>query len=288
MAPPPHRLDPAGGFRRFAHRGLQRRQRRAGDAVGRCAAGAAHAAGLLGARRGQPRGHARGPARRQRSLARGAPGAREQRRHLHRGALGGARQGRGTRRAGRAVPPERAGRGRAREPPGRRGRQGDPREPQQLACHHPGLHPAAVAHLLPLLFSHRAADARHGRRRGRPFRLRKIPCAPPDEGRGQGALQGCGRRGRGEGGGGGGRRVPARPQALRDPRRARPQRHPSHGPSRHGQDAPGQGHRRRGQRALLQHQRLGLRGDVRGRRRQPRARYVRPGQEERTVHPFYR
>ena len=47
-------------------------------------------------------------------------------------------------------------------------------------------------------------------------------------------------------------------------------------------------HRRRGQRAVLHHLRLGLRRDVRRRRRQPRARHVRAGQEERALHHLHR
>jgi hypothetical protein len=56
----------------------------------------------------------------------------------------------------------------------------------------------------------------------------------------------------------------------------------------HRQDAAGQGHRRRGQGAVLQHLRLRLRRDVRRRRRQPRARHVRAGQEERALHHLHR
>lgn len=42
--------------------------------------------------------------------------------------------------------------------------------------------------------------------------------------------------------------------------------HPDDGHARHGQDADGQGGSRRGRRAVLQHQRLGVHRDVRGRR----------------------
>ena len=54
-------------------------------------------------------------------------------------------------------------------------------------------------------------------------------------------------------------------------------------PAGHGQDAAGQGHRRRSRRRVLQHQRLGFRGNVRRRRRQPRARHVRAGAQEHAV-----
>ncbi len=59
-------------------------------------------------------------------------------------------------------------------------------------------------------------------------------------------------------------------------------------PAGHGQDIAGQGHCGRGRCAVLQHQRLGFRGDVRRRRREPRARHVRTGQEERALPDFHR
>ena len=46
--------------------------------------------------------------------------------------------------------------------------------------------------------------------------------------------------------------------------------------------------RRRGQRAVLHHLGLRLRRDVRRRRREPRARHVRAGQEERALHHLHR
>ncbi len=58
--------------------------------------------------------------------------------------------------------------------------------------------------------------------------------------------------------------------------------------SGHRQDAAGARHRRRGQCAVLHHFRLRFRRDVRRRRRQPRARHVRPGQEERALHHLHR
>ncbi len=42
------------------------------------------------------------------------------------------------------------------------------------------------------------------------------------------------------------------------------------------------------QRAVLHHLRVGLRRDVRRRRRQPRPRHVRPGEEERPLHHLHR
>ena len=56
----------------------------------------------------------------------------------------------------------------------------------------------------------------------------------------------------------------------------------------HRQDAPRARHRRRGGRAVLQHLGLGLRRDVRRRRREPRARPLRAGQEARALHHLHR
>ena len=67
------------------------------------------------------------------------------------------------------------------------------------------------------------------------------------------------------------------PKKIPEARRQNPQGHPDGRRSGHRQDAVGQGHRRRGRGRLLQHQRLGLCGDVRRRRREPRARPVQPG-----------
>ena len=60
------------------------------------------------------------------------------------------------------------------------------------------------------------------------------------------------------------------------------------GVARNGQDAAGARHRGRSERSVLLDLRFGLRRDVRGRRRQPRARPVRAGQEERAVHHLHR
>ena len=74
---------------------------------------------------------------------------------------------------------------------------------------------------------------------------------------------------------------PARYQAAR---REDPQGRPALRPARHRQDAAGPRGRRRGGRALLHDLRLGLRRDVRRRRRLPRARPVRAGQAELPLH----
>ncbi len=55
-----------------------------------------------------------------------------------------------------------------------------------------------------------------------------------------------------------------------------------------GQDVAGAGDCRRGERAVLFDFRLGLCGNVCGRRREPRARSFRTGQEECAVHHFHR
>ena len=60
------------------------------------------------------------------------------------------------------------------------------------------------------------------------------------------------------------------------------------GPPGTGKTLAGARHRGRSQRAVLLHLRLGFRRDVRGRRRQPRARPVRAGQEERALHHLHR
>ena len=56
----------------------------------------------------------------------------------------------------------------------------------------------------------------------------------------------------------------------------------------HGQDAAGPGRGRRGGRAVLQHQRLGVHPDVRRRRRQPGARHVQDGQGKRSLPAVHR
>ena len=60
------------------------------------------------------------------------------------------------------------------------------------------------------------------------------------------------------------------------------------GPPGHRQDAAGARRGGRGGAAVLQHVGLGLRGDVRGRGRQPRARPVRAGQGPRALHHLHR
>ena len=60
------------------------------------------------------------------------------------------------------------------------------------------------------------------------------------------------------------------------------------GPAGHRQDAAGPGGGRRGRRAVLHAVRLGVRGDVRGRGRRPRARPLRAGQGQGALHHLHR
>ena len=80
----------------------------------------------------------------------------------------------------------------------------------------------------------------------------KIYVASPD---GQDLCR-CGRAGRGQGSAGGDRGFPAQPGEIRADRREAAQGRAAGGPSRHRQDAAGQGRGRRGQRAVLLHLRL--------------------------------
>ena len=78
------------------------------------------------------------------------------------------------------------------------------------------------------------------------------------------------------------------PKKFTAPRRPHPQGRADDGPAGHRQDAARARHRRRGRRAVLQHLGLGLRRDVRRRRREPRARPLRAGQEARALHHLHR
>ena len=78
------------------------------------------------------------------------------------------------------------------------------------------------------------------------------------------------------------------PTKFRPPRRQDPQGRAAGRLARHRQDAARPRDRGRGGRAVLHHLGLGLRRDVRRRRREPRARHVRAGQEERALHRLHR
>ena len=93
---------------------------------------------------------------------------------------------------------------------------------------------------------------------------------------------------RGQGGAARGGRVPAHAGALPPPGREDSERRAAGGRARHRQDAAGARRRRRSQGAVLQHERLGVRRDVRRRRRGARARPVRAGEAEGAVHHLHR
>ena len=99
------------------------------------------------------------------------------------------------------------------------------------------------------------------------------------------------RRGRGQRGQGGARgdhRVPQGPQEVPAPGREDSQGRAADGIPGYRQDPARPGGGRRGRSPLLLDLRLGLRGDVRRRRRVAGARPVRAGQEERPLHRLHR
>ena len=130
-----------------------------------------------------------------------------------------------------------------------------------------------------------AADA--GRRR-QGARLRQVAGEAFDRGARARHLRGRGRRRRGQARPAGDRRIPARSRQIPAARRPHPARRAAGRPARHRQDLARPRHRRRGERAVLHHFRLRLRRDVRRRRREPRARHVRAGEEERALHHLHR
>ncbi len=130
---------------------------------------------------------------------------------------------------------------------------------------------------------------------------------PPDAGRrrqgdgiwqveGQAAQRGAGprdvrgrrRRRRGQGRLAGDRRIPARSAEVPETRRQNSARRAAGRSSGHRQDADRARRRRRSERAVLHDFRLRLRRNVRRRRREPRARHVRAGEEERALHHLHR
>ena len=137
----------------------------------------------------------------------------------------------------------------------------------------------------------RRVDLLHAPDAGRGARghgLRQVQGQAADRAQGPQDLRGRRRRGRGQGRAAGGRRLPEGPGQVPAPGRQDSQGRPAGRPSRHRQDPAGPRRRGRGGRALLLDLGLGLRRDVRRRRRQPRARHVRTGQEERALHHLHR
>ena len=85
-----------------------------------------------------------------------------------------------------------------------------------------------------------------------------------------------------------GGRVPPHAREVPGPRRPDSQGRAAGRAAGHRQDAAGQGHRRRGGRAVLQPLRLRLRRDVRRRRRRPRPRHVPAGRGQGPLHHLHR
>ena len=101
-------------------------------------------------------------------------------------------------------------------------------------------------------------------------------------------VQGRLRRRRGQGRAPGNHRVPQGTAEVPEARRPHPQGRPADGLPGNRQDAARPRRRRRSQRPVLLDQRLGLRRDVRRRRRVARPRPLRAGQEERALHRLHR
>ena len=86
----------------------------------------------------------------------------------------------------------------------------------------------------------------------------------------------------------GDRRVPEEPEEVHEPRRPDSEGRAARRPSRHGQDAAGPRGRRRGARPVLQPERLGVRRDVRRRRRGAHPRPVPAGRSQGALHRLHR
>ena len=155
---------------------------------------------------------------------------------------------------------------------------------QFLADHAARQRPAAAR--LPGAVDLRLAPDAGGRRES--HGLRQVEGQAADRGARSRDVRGRRRRRRGEGGPAGDRRVPARSAEVPAARRPHPARRSAGRAARHGQDAARPRHRRRGERSVLHDLGLRLRRDVRRRRREPRARHVRAGQEERALHHLHR
>ena len=138
--------------------------------------------------------------------------------------------------------------------------------------------------LLPVAAHHPAALLLHGADAGRRqphHELRQVQGQAGLQGHAQDDVRRRRRRRRGGRGAPGDQGVPAGAREVPGGRRQDPQGRAALRPARHRQDAAGPRRRRRGRRAVLLDLRLGLRRDVRRRRRLPRARPVRAGQGER-------
>ena len=118
--------------------------------------------------------------------------------------------------------------------------------------------------------------------------LRQVARAPAFLAAEEGDVQGRGRRRGSQGRAAGDHRVPAGAAEVPEAGRTHSQGRPAGRFSRNRQDPAGPRHRRRSQRAVLLDLRFGFRRNVRRRRRQPRSRSVRTGQEERPLHHLHR
>ena len=126
------------------------------------------------------------------------------------------------------------------------------------------------------------------RRRGRHHVVRPQQGENLRRGRRQGLVQGRRRRRRGRAGAARDRRVPQEPEEVHDARRPHSQGRAAGGPAGHRQDAARPGRGRRGPRPVLQPERLGVRRDVRRRRRRPGPRPVLSGRGQGAVHRVHR
>ena len=135
---------------------------------------------------------------------------------------------------------------------------------------------------------HLALAARDRRADGRDRRVRALARASRRGRRHEGHVQG--RRGhrRGQGRADRGRRLPQEPREVPEARRPDSARRAARGPARHRQDAARPRGRGRGGRAVLLHQRVGVRRGDRRHRRLARARPVQAGQGSRAGDHLHR
>ena len=128
----------------------------------------------------------------------------------------------------------------------------------------------------------------HGRRRRRRDVVRAQPREDLRRRRSEGALRRCRRRRRSRGGAEGDRRVPEEPEEVHEPRRPDSEGRAARRPAGHRQDAARARGRRRSAGAVLQPERIGVRRDVRRRRRRPHPRSVPAGRSQGAVHRLHR
>ena len=166
-----------------------------------------------------------------------------------------------------------------------RGERPDRREGQvrQRLAHRAHLHPA-VRDLPAVLAVHHQPDAG---RRVEGHVLRQVAREADVRGRAEDHLPRRRRRGRGGRGAPRDQGVPREPQEVPGAGRANPEGRAALRPAGHRQDAARARRGRRGRRAVLLDLRLGLRRDVRGRRRLARARPLRAGQAEQPLHHLH-